>query len=296
MRQRLFNRAQQRNEDFNYVLTRYAIERLLYRLSRSACADSFILKGATLFEIWSNTPHRSTRDVDLLGSGDSAIEHIEELFRNVCAGQVEPDGLTSDPSSVRGMIIREDEAYDRVRIKLRADLGDAHIGVQVDVGFGDAVTPSPQNVELPTMLEFPPAVLKAYPPETVIAEKFEAMVSLGIANSRLKDFYDVAVLSRGKEFEGATLSEAIGATFRRRGTVIPTTPPLALTTEFASDIGKRRQWSAFVSKLGGSANGESFEITLGQLERFLMPPSVAAALRHSFTSHWAYETGWIDDR
>jgi predicted nucleotidyltransferase component of viral defense system len=221
VRQRLFNLAKQRGDDFQILLTRYAVERLLYRLSQSPHSSQFLLKGATLFTLWGGGPYRSTRDLDLLGSGDRSVQRLEGVFRDICAVQVEPDGLRFAAETVEGDEIREDLEYGGVRVILIANLERARIQIQVDIGFGDVVTPPPEDVEFPTILDFPAPHLRAYRRETVVAEKFQAMVMLGVANSRMRDFYDVWLLSRRFEFNGMPLSQAIKGTFARRRTPYP---------------------------------------------------------------------------
>jgi len=191
VRQRLRNLARQRGVDFQYLLVRYGMERLLYRFSRSEACDHFVLKGAALFSLWTDQPHRATRDIDLLGHGDNSIEHLEEVFRQICEVTVEDDGLTFFPDSVRGQVISPHDEYEGVRLTLTALLEKARIPLQVDIGFGDTVTPEPTVVEYPVLLDLPPPVLRAYSRETVVAEKFQAMVSLGMGNSRMKDFFDL---------------------------------------------------------------------------------------------------------
>jgi len=194
---RLLNLARQRGDDFLIVLTHYAIERLLYRLSRSPHADRFLLKGAMLMAVWTSRPYRSTRDLDLAGRGNSSVEDIESILRDLRRLSVEADGLTFDATSVRGELTREDQEYEGVRVSLLAILGKARIAVQVDIGFGDSVVPSPQVLRYPTLLlDFPAPEVKAYPRKTAVAEKFQAMVALGPVNSRMKDFYDIWLLAR----------------------------------------------------------------------------------------------------
>ena len=190
VRQRLLNRARERGEDFNYLLTRYANERLLFRLAESAHRDQFVLKGATLFELWHDAVHRATRDVDLLGFGEPALERMRAIFRELCIVDVEPDGLCFLETSVRAERIHDGQEYGGVRVRLAADLDGARITLQLDIGFGDAVTPGVVEAKFPTLLDFPAPRLRTYPRETVVAEKFEAVVRLGIANTRMKDFYD----------------------------------------------------------------------------------------------------------
>jgi len=235
VRQRLMNKAREQKEDFNIILTRYGLERFLYRMSKSPHRDQFILKGALLFQLWSGHPHRPTRDLDLLGYGDPAPTRFQEILRDVCEQEVEDDGLDFHADSIQIETMKEDEEYQGLRSKLLATLRAARIPLQIDVGFGDAVTPAPGEITYPTLLDLPAPMLMAYPRETVVAEKFQAMVMLGIANSRMKDFYDVWTLARQFEFSGPVLCSAIRATFERRKTALPVKPPLALLPEFTED-------------------------------------------------------------
>lgn len=245
VRARLLDIARRRQLDNNLLLTRYAHERLLYRLSTSDHRDRFALKGAMLVATWFENPYRPTRDVDLLGFGDPDAEAMLRLFREICALDID-DGVVFDKDALVVDQIREDLAYGGLRIRTRARIAGASIAIVIDVGFGDAVEPGLETLDLPVLLDQPSPRLKAYAPETVIAEKFQAMVALGRANSRMKDFYDIWSLSRLHAFEGNRLARAITATFARRHTPIPTEPPDALTAAFAEDVSKQRQWSAFL--------------------------------------------------
>ena len=227
VRQRLMNKAREQGEAFDLVLIRYTSERLLYRLSQSAFRDRFVLKGAMLFQLWGGSIHRPTRDLDLLAYGSPSPVDFEQLFREVCEEDVEDDGLNFRAESVHAVRMKEDEEYEGLRLKLQAYLDAARISVQIDVGFGDAVTPGPDEITYPTLLDFPAPTLKAYPRVTVVAEKFQAMVMLGIANSRMKDFYDVWTLARHFAFSGPVLCAAMRATFERRKTVLPSTTALS---------------------------------------------------------------------
>ena len=215
VRQRLLNPlnlTSERSEDFRLILTRYRLERFLYRLSTSPHRDSFVLKGALLMQLWTSETYRPTRDLDLLGRG-VANTGYRKIFSEVCSQKVEDDGLTFLPDTIRADRIRDDEAYEGVRVRLEARLGKVRIALQIDVGLEDAIVPGPEELEYPTLLKFPAPRLHAYSKESVVAEKFEAMVKLGIANSRMKDFYDLWVLAQRFEFESATLAAAIQATF-----------------------------------------------------------------------------------
>ena len=294
VRQRLFNVAKQRGDDFEILLTRYAIERLLYRLSQSPHSSQFLLKGATLFALWGGGPYRSTRDLDLLGRGESSVQRLEQVFRDICTVQVEPDGLRFAAETVEGNEIREDLDYGGVRIILIAHLEQARIQIQVDIGFGDAVTPPPEDVEFPTILGFPAPHLRAYRRETVVAEKFQAMVMLGIANSRMRDFYDIWFLSRRFEFSGLLLCQAIKGTFTRRRTALPTQAPLALTPEFSASPDKQAQWRAFVRKAGLTLNQTAFPEVTVALNEFLMPPTLALVRGLKPAMRWRPGGPWRD--
>lgn len=210
---RLRNLAQQRGDDVQLLLTQFVLERLLHRLAASAHAHLFLLKGAMLFAAWTNMPHRATRDLDLLGHGSPEVNRLVGIFRDVVAAAVEPDGVSFDPTSIQAARIREDQLYQGVRVTMTATLATARVGVQVDIGFGDAVHPGPVELEYPSLLGLPTTRLRAYPRETVVAEKFQAMVSLGELNSRMKDFYDVFTLARRFEFDANSLAGAVRATF-----------------------------------------------------------------------------------
>lgn len=269
-RQRLLNRSRETGKDYNLLLTWFGIERLLYRLSRSEHADQFILKGAMLFAAWTGKVYRPTRDLDLLGFGDPSAERLVSVFRGLCQTAAEDDGLRFDADSVSCEPIRDDQEYGGMRVKLLGFLGNARISLQVDVGFGDAVTPEARRTKFPTLLDHPAPVVRAYPVETVVAEKFEAMVSLGMANSRMKDFYDAWILLGEFELDDATLAQAIGATFERRRTAIPAALPVTFSDEFVSDPMKQSQWSGFLGRSGLSADLQFAEV-VAAIRRRLAP-------------------------
>lgn len=248
VRDRLLNRAKADHVEFQQMLTRFALERLLYRLSISPHREQFLLKGALLFDLWFEEPHRPTQDVDFLGFGPDDLPRIAAMFRDICAIAVE-DGITFDPASVRASEIRLDANYSGIRVNLMGMLGNARCPVQADVGFGDAVTPEPEKSIYPTLLaDLPAPTLRVYPRYTVVAEKFHAIVEHGMQNSRMKDFFDLWVLTNRSEFDAATLCKAITATFSRRGTTLPTSTPAGLSDEFAADSAKQAQWRGFAAK------------------------------------------------
>ena len=249
VRARLLNTSRQSGEDFQSVLTRYAIERFLYRLGISDHKDSFVLKGAMLFVAWHGYLHRPTKDLDLLGYGSPTPSAVAAKIREIAAVAGD-DGIVFDPDSFESQVIAEHAEYEGVRARLVARLDQARIRMQIDVGFGDAVDPMPATSEFPTILKKIEApALRMYPPEVVIAEKLHAMVVLDIRNSRMKDFYDVWFLARTRSFTAATLRRAIGATFDRRQTAVPSELPFALTDGFLRDGTKEEQWHAFLTRL-----------------------------------------------
>jgi len=250
VRQRLLNLAHARGQPMELLLTRYALERLLYRLSISPHRERFVLKGAMLLATWFDEPHRATRDVDLLGFGDAAEDALLGTFHEIMAVAVD-DGVTFDLKGLRIEAIREEVEYGGSRIRTTAALAGARIPITVDIGFGDAVEPGVEDIDLPVLLDMPSLYLRAYPPETVIAEKFHAMVVLGRANSRMKDYYDVWMLTGAFKIEPERLRRAIVATFARRKTVIPSIVPDGLSNAFSADLGKQLQWEAFARNLSG---------------------------------------------
>ena len=291
VRQRLLNLARLRGEEFQFVLTRYAAERLLVRLSRSPHADLFVLKGALLFELWTGRPHRSTLDVDLLSTATDDVDRVVELFRGVVAADA-GDPLRIDPASLSGEPIREAQRYQGVRLSATATLAGARIPLQVDVGFGDAVVPAPVAEVYPALLGGEGPTLKVYPREAVVAEKFEAMASLGMANSRMKDYYDVHVLAGTFEFEGDLLARSIAATFGRRGTPLPDTPPVALDPTFSRDPGKAAQWAAFIRRGRLRDAPPDLPAVVGLLRAFLWPPAEAARDGVGFAAVWHAGSEW----
>jgi predicted nucleotidyltransferase component of viral defense system len=268
VRARLLNLARQKGQALDLLLTRYAIERLLYRLSISPHRDRFALKGAILLTTWFDDPHRPTRDLDLLGQGDPAPDQMLATFREICAIGLD-DGIAFDVEGLRVELIRESLAYGGLRLRTTAQLAGARIPVVIDIGFGDATEPGLEEVELPVLLDLCQPKLRAYARETVIAEKFHAMVALGLANSRMKDFYDVWALSHAHAFDDDRLARAIAATFERRKTALPSEAPEALTATFANEPAKRQQWRAFIRNLGMEM--PELDDVVADLAAFLLP-------------------------
>ncbi len=273
VRVRLLGVSKAKDLNFDLVLTHYAIERMLYRLAQSRHAERFVLKGAMLLMTWFEEPYRGTRDLDLLGCGDPTPDAVLEVFKEVF-GQEHPDGVAFDADAARISRIRAENAYGGIRIRAMADIGGASIAVHVDVGFGDATEPPATWLDYPVLLDMPVPRLRGYARETVVAEKFQAMVYLGKANSRMKDYYDVWIISKTFEVDRSRLAAAISATFSRRGTAIPNAVPDGLSRAFAEDAVKRRQWDSF--KQGLSVDPGPLDGVVGALEAFLMPAAAAA--------------------
>lgn len=290
IRARLLNKARAEKLDFNLLLTRYALERMLYRLSISEQHDHFLLKGALLFDLWFDVPHRPTRDADLLGFGSANIPYLENLFGQI--SQIEgDDGIVFQADTVKAAEIRKEANYAGVRVTLMGLLDAARCSVQIDIGFGDAVVPGPEDAQYPVILEgMPSPQLRAYPRYTVVAEKFEAIAKLGMLNSRMKDYFDLWVLAQHSDFDGTVLARAIHATFERRGTVFPMGLPLGLQDEFAQDAQKNRQWSAFLRK--NSLQTMELPTVIDVLRGFLLPVLNALSARENFDNQWHTGSGW----
>jgi predicted nucleotidyltransferase component of viral defense system len=289
---RLLNCNRTLHEDFNYVLSRYAIERLLYRLYKSDHVDTFVLKGASLFLVWTGRTYRPTKDLDLLGYGDISVERLTSIFQQVCSADVEPDGLIFDAESICVSEIRHDQEYQGKRVELSSTFGKAVINLQIDIGFGDSIVPDAQEIIYPTLLDLPAPHIKAYPRETVIAEKFQAMVALGGVNSRLKDFADIYIMAKQFSFDGTILASAISSTFKRRQTPLPDDIPLALTDTFASLADKRMQWQGFLKRNRNTDLPFEFSEIIFVLRKFIMPLLSAIAAKEIFTKQWHSDSLW----
>ncbi|HEY9422197.1 MAG TPA: nucleotidyl transferase AbiEii/AbiGii toxin family protein [Thermoanaerobaculia bacterium] len=292
VRQRLLNLAREQGKELQFVLIRFASERLLYRLSLSAYSDEFLLKGAMLFVVWRDDTHRPTLDLDLEARGERTPEYLRRVFQDLCGIEDSGDGLIFDPASIRIDPMKEFQRYPGFRIHLTASLGVARIPLQIDIGYGDAIVPRPVEVQYPTLLDHAAPVLQVYPMETVVAEKFQAMVLLGMVNTRMKDFYDLWVLARSFEFRGADLSRSIHATFERRQTRLPAVTPVALGPEFHEDPGKNRAWSAFLKKSRLLEEPPALSEVCGLLSSFLIPPTKAASAGLGFEAHWVPTGPW----
>lgn len=289
---RLLQYAKGSGDDFQYVLMRFGLERLMYRLSLSAYREQFVVKGAMLFLVWGGAPYRPTKDLDLMTAKTLTPTELADIFRAVCVVEAADDGLVFKPESVKAEEIREDNVYGGLRVTLMAMLGRSRIPIQVDIGFGDAVTPGVVTGAFPVVLDFPAPTLSMYPRETVVAEKYEAMVKLGMANSRMKDYFDVWIMTWDFEFDGELLKQAIAATFRRRRTLLPDGAPDGLSAEFAGDPGKNVQWRAFVGRSRVRLAEAKLHGVVETVRKFLMPVSEAARTALPFPMAWPKGGPW----
>lgn len=291
VRQRILNEARASGRPFNDVLQYFAMERFLYRLSRSPHEDKFILKGALMLAAWDVALTRPTRDIDLLGHVANDPRRIVALVKEICRQKVEPDGLDFDPGTVRGERIAEEAEYEGVRVRFEGHLTTARISLQLDVGFGDAVVPGPVVVTYPTLLDLPAPRIRGYTRESVIAEKFHAMVRRGVLNSRMRDFFDVWAMLQQFDFDGRALTEAVRETFARRKLGV-SPRPVALTEEFSTDAARAEQWRGFVRKSRlGNAPSELAEV-VEAIASFLGPVAEALNQARTFEDRWQAPGPW----
>lgn len=288
---RLQNHARATKRPFQELLQYYAMERFLYRLSTTPHRARFVLKGALMLHVWDAPLARATKDLDFLGRLDNSLENLEGVVGEICTADVEPDGIVFDPTTVRTERIKEDADYEGVRVRFVGLLGKTRVAMQIDVGFGDVVTPGAQNITYPALLDFPAPTLSGYPRETAIAEKFQAMVYLRTLNSRMKDFYDVWLLARGFAFDGALLARAMAATFANRETAIDVAP-IAFTPEFIEQASTIAQWTAFRKRLPTTECPETLAEVVSFLAEFLLPIARACAAGESFAQRWPPGGPW----
>lgn len=292
VRERLKKISDKSSEDYGLLLVRYTIERLLFRLSKSKYKKRFVLKGAMLFVIWNETPHRITRDLDLLGFGGSSPEELRKVFGDICAQAVPDDGVIFDPTSVKVEPIRAQELYVGVRVNLQARIDNARTPVQIDVGYGDAIAVDPVDVEFPTLLNMPAPKVRAYRMETALAEKYSAVVTLGITNSRMKDYFDFWFLGKHFDFDGQVLASSIYATLKKRGKGIPTEPPIGFTEVFSSDVSRMAVWKSFWRKSVKVDPALTLKEVVSFSASFLVPPANAAAKGETFRRRWKAGGPW----
>jgi hypothetical protein len=292
---RLVRHAKVIGMDPNLVLARFAMERLLHRLSRSEYADRFVLKGAMLMLVWLGETIRPTRDVDLLGVGELSESKLTDIFAKVCSADVEPDGMRYIVSSIRVAPIRPSDPHGGMRVLLQGRLGNARLSVQVDVGIGDSVIPAPEWIEYPALLNLPGARLRAYRPETSIAEKLHAIVVLGADNTRMRDFFDIHALSKHKAFDGRSVCSAVHATFERRRTSLPRTLPIGLTPAFSVLPGKQAQWQGFLRKSATHSSAPQLEEAVSSIAAFLGPVIGAVREGRPMNSAWPPGGPWQEE-
>lgn len=292
VRARLLNLARSAGRDFQELTIRYTVERFLARLAESEHRDRFILKGAMLYIPWKLDDKRTTMDLDLLGFGSPDMKNLRMVFQQICGTEIEDDGLMFNKESVTVTQIREESVYDGVRIIVRVTLGSMPIRLQVDVGFGDQIIPTPQTVEFPALLAEHGPVIRSYSPETVIAEKFNAMIVLGMANSRMKDYFDIWMLSRNFTVEAEVLREAIKQTFSKRRTELPQNEPVALSGDFFSNESKQSQWKGFIRKQRRLDSAPGLTEIIEVLRTFLLPIVSEIDTDTLSVETWSPEQGW----
>ena len=291
--QRLLNLARNQGVEFNLVLQRYAMERFLYRLSVSNQVDRFTLKGAALFRIWTEQELRPTRDIDFLASGPEDHATLRTSFQAVCAVPCPQDGVVFDPATTRMHDIRNEQSYGGVRVRMEGSLGQARLHLQVDVGFGDVITPEREERDYPTLLDLPAPRLWTYPRETLVAEKLDAMVRLDTINTRVKDLWDIACLARLFAFDGETVRAAIEETFRRRHTSFAGERPMALLPEYYEDTERDQRWQVLRRRIGPQANGPAHLVDAGEeLRTFLGPVCDSLIDGTPFTQVWPPGGSW----
>ena len=295
VRAQLRNLARTESRPFQEVLQFYGLERFLVRLARSRFRDRFVLKGALLLRVWDAPASRPTRDIDFLGRTENSVANLEEITREICAEAIDDDGIEFDPDSVVGERIKEDADYEGVRIKFLGLLEKARVPMQLDIAFGDVVHPSVLEAPYPSLLGKKvgesEATLLVYPRESVVAEKFQAMVFLGSINSRMKDFYDLWLLSRCFDFDGKSLANAIAATFDNRVTEIEV-DPVALRSEFFDSPQTVRHWSTFRDRGLGQEAPESLRLVVEQIRTFLLPSAASLAKGMQFSLSWSAPGPW----
>jgi len=292
VRERLANTARNANRPFQEILQYYTMERFLYRLGKSAHARKFVLKGALMFTIWRTETTRPTLDIDLLGTLDNSPETIIGVAKDIIETKVEDDGLIFDPRTLKANRISEDADYTGVRVRFLGRLGSARVNMQIDIGFGDLVVPASEKMKYPTLLPLSAPTLWCYSRESTIAEKFEAMVKLDILNSRMKDFFDLWIMSKTFSFSGRLLQQAIRTTFQKRGTDLPRQIPTALAPEFSESRIKKAQWTAFFHKIHTPSETMDLPAVVRELETFLMPPVRASITGEEFCQSWKPGGPW----
>lgn len=292
VRAQLQNKAKESNSPFAEVLQYYGMERFLYRVSKSEYVNKFILKGALLFDVWQLKERRTTLDIDFLARFDNRIASIEKVIKAVCKVAVVPDGLAFDSETVKGQRIKEEAEYEGVRVKFVGFLDRSRVPMQIDVGFGDNIYPRPKIIEYPVILDFPKPKLKGYSLESVISEKFEVMIKLGLLNSRMKDFYDIWLMKCQFDFNGSNLSEAIKRTFTHRRTDLPKKRPIFAEEIYDEKSDRQTLWKAFLKKGDIKNIPEKLAITAVEIENFLIKPITAVNKAQKFDGHWKAPGPW----
>ena len=295
IRRRLKARAVELGLDFQQAVLYYAMERFLFRLSQTPWADRFVVKGAVMLRVWDAAVARPTRDIDFLGRVDNSPEAIRDMVAECLSIQLE-DGLAFE-SEIHVVPITVEDRYPGVRVKVAGDLGGARFVLRLDVGIDDAVVPDPGWVDYPVLLDDEAPRILAYQPSTAVAEKFQAMIEIGLTNSRMKDYHDIWMLSRTLEFDGQDLADAMRATFERRHTELPAETPAELTREYAGQPETSRMWNTYRKGFSASASDlpEDLQDVADAIALFVMPAAIVAASATAFGKTWAPTSGWVQE-
>ena len=292
VRARLRGRSRETEEDFQFLLKRYAAERFLFRLGESPHRKSYVLKGAALLALWSEAIYRPTRDIDFTGYGRPSADDVRSVIRDICAVPVADDGIAFNGEATSIKPIRDQDEYHGLRARFEATLDGARIPMQIDIGFGNAVEPPPIDAYYPVLLDAPRPQVRVYPREAVVAEKLHAMVVLGERNSRYKAFYDLHALVQHFDFDGERLACAVGATFERRGVTITQVAPIALTSQFYTDAGRAEEWAGYRNRNALPGAPSDFGTVGDRLRAFLGVPWAAMARGEEFAGTWTAGGPW----
>lgn len=296
VRRRLKSRADELSLDFQSAVQTYAVERFLYRLSMSRWAEKMVVKGAVMLRVWDSAITRPTRDIDFLGHVPNDPESLREIVAE-CLGAQTDDGLMF-ADVIDAVPITVENRYPGVRVKVAGDLAGARFVLRLDVGIDDAAVPEPAWADYPTLMDDPAPRILAYHPATAVAEKLQAMIEIGLSNSRLKDYHDIWALSRTLEFSGNDLVAAFSATFERRGTALPHVLPAELTAEFTEQPAVLRMWASYHGQLtaAGVETPRSLNDVAEEIAEFVMPPFLAAAAGVGLGERWMPTQGWLATR
>jgi predicted nucleotidyltransferase component of viral defense system len=288
---RLKNQAKSTHRRTDELLRYYAIERFLYRLSLSQHSDKFFLKGGLMLKAWAISNHRATLDIDLLGKTKNSIQNLKKIINDISKREVVADGIHYETTSLKLTEMQVNGEYHGLRALFNANMHSAKIPMQLDIGFSDVIFPEPMIIAYPTILEFPPPKLRGYTPESVIAEKFEAMMKLGLVNTRMKDFFDIWILSQQLLLNGESLQNAIQTTFDKRQTLLNALPDSMSEIFYANPVHQMR-WKQFLQNIENEEKDIELSIVIGEIKEFLQPIVLTSMNKQIFSKTWSYAKKW----